>query len=160
MGAVERLLAWRRFRLVRELLMLYGIDMPAAVVVGRDLRLIHRGIGCVFHPDTIIGDRVQIYHQVTIGRADAHLPKGEMVAMRVEIGDDVVIFPGAKVLGRQGTLRIGNGSIIAANAVVLDSTGDGEIWAGVPARCVGQRQASGYREDPGFGGPQLRETAG
>ncbi|MGN6376165.1 MAG: hypothetical protein ACTHMG_11505 [Sphingomonas sp.] len=119
--------------------MLYGIDMPASVSVGRDFRLIHRGIGCVFHPDTRIGDRVQIYHQVTIGRADAHEPSEAMAPMRIEIGDDVVIFPGARILGRQGLLRIGNGSIIAANAVVTTSTGEREIWAGVPARCVGKR---------------------
>ena len=159
MGAVERLVAWRRFRPVRELLMLYGIDMPAAVIVGRDLQLIHRGIGCVFHPDTTIGDRVQIYHQVTIGRADAYLPKEHMAAMRVEIGDDVVIFPGAKVLGRRGTLRIGNGSIIAANAVVLQSTGENEIWAGAPARCVGRRRASGDQADRALSGRRERKAA-
>lgn len=159
MGVLEQLLAWRHFRPVRELLMLYGIDMPAAVIVGKDLRLVHRGIGCVFHPDTTIGDRVQIYHQVTIGRADAHLPMEEMAAMRVEIGDDVVIFPGAKVLGRDGTLRVGNGSIIAANAVVLESTGEGEIWAGVPARCVGRRRADTLPRGRRSIGPQPLKAA-
>ena len=127
---VERLLPWRRYRLIRELLMLYGIDMPPEVVVGKDLRLIHRGIG----------DRVQIYHQVTIGRSDAHLPRERIRSMLIEIGDDVVIYPGAKVLCRSGVLRIGNGTIIGANAVVTRSTGEGEVWAGIPARCVGQRK--------------------
>jgi serine O-acetyltransferase len=137
---VERLLPWRRHRLIRELLMLYGIDMPPEVVVGKDLQLIHRGIGSVFHPDTSIGDRVQIYHQVTIGRSDAHLPRERITSMLIEIGDDVVIYPGAKVLCRSGVLRIGNGTIIGANAVVTRSTGEREVWAGIPARCVGQRK--------------------
>lgn len=140
MGMVERLLPWRRHRLIRELLMLYGIDMPPEVVVGKDLQLIHRGIGCVFHPDTSIGDRVQIYHQVTIGRSDAHLPHERIRPMLIEIGDDVVIYPGAKVLCRSGVLRIGNGTIIGANAVVTRSTGEREVWAGIPARCVGLRK--------------------
>lgn len=137
---VERLLPWRRHRLIRELLMLYGIDMPPEVVVGKDLQLIHHGIGSVFHPDTSIGDRVQIYHQVTIGRSDAHLPHQRIRPMLIEIGDDVVIYPGAKVLCRSGVLRIGNGTIIGANAVVTRSTGEREVWAGIPARCVGQRK--------------------
>jgi serine O-acetyltransferase len=139
-GMVEGLLPWRRNRLVRELLMLYGIDMPPEVVVGKDLKLIHRGIGSVFHPATSIGDRVQIYHQVTIGRADAHLPREKVSPILIEIGDDVVIYPGAKVLCRRGVLRIGNGTIIGANAVVTRSTGEREIWAGIPARCVGRRK--------------------
>jgi len=137
---VEGLLPWRRNRLVRELLMLYGIDMPPEVVVGKDLKLIHRGIGSVFHPATSIGDRVQIYHQVTIGRADAHLPREKVSPILIEIGDDVVIYPGAKVLCRCGVLRIGNGTIIGANAVVTRSTGEREIRAGIPARCVGRRK--------------------
>jgi len=28
---------------------------------------------------------------------------------------------------------------VGANAVLLESTGENEIWAGVPARCVGKR---------------------
>jgi serine O-acetyltransferase len=136
---VEGLLPWRRYRLVRELLMLYGIDMPPEVAIGKGLKLIHRGIGSVFHPDTNIGDRVQIYHQVTIGRADAHLPREEVSPILIEIGDDVVIYPGAKVLCRCGVLRIGNGTIIGANAVLTRSTGEREVWAGIPARCIGRR---------------------
>jgi serine O-acetyltransferase len=33
------------------------------------------------------------------------------------------------------------GSVIGANAVLLESTGEYEIWAGIPAHCVGKRDA-------------------
>jgi serine O-acetyltransferase len=36
-------------------------------------------------------------------------------------------------------LRVGRGSVVGANAVLLESTGENEIWAGVPARRVGTR---------------------
>jgi len=32
------------------------------------------------------------------------------------------------------------GTVVGANAVLLQSTGENEIWAGVPARCIGQRE--------------------
>jgi serine O-acetyltransferase len=55
------------------------------------------------------------------------------------VEDDVILAPGAKVLARQGVLTVGRGSVVGANAVLLESTRPGEIWAGVPARCVGRR---------------------
>jgi len=55
------------------------------------------------------------------------------------IEDDVILCPGAKVLCKEGVLRVGRGSVIGANAVLLQSTGENEIWAGMPAQCVGQR---------------------
>jgi len=29
---------------------------------------------------------------------------------------------------------------VGANAVLLQSTGENEIWAGIPAKCVGKRE--------------------
>jgi serine O-acetyltransferase len=43
------------------------------------------------------------------------------------------------VLCKQGVLRVGRGTMVGANAVLLESTGEDEIWAGIPARCVGKR---------------------
>ena len=48
-----------------------------------------------------------------------------------------------------GTLRVARGTILGANAVLLDSTGEDEIWAGIPARCLGYRQDR--KEPPGAG---------
>ena len=56
-----------------------------------------------------------------------------------EIGNDVILSPGCKILCKQGLLQVGNGTVIGANAVLLQSTGEYEIWPGSPARCIGQR---------------------
>lgn len=140
---VSFLVKQRRLRLARILLLvLFNLDFPAQVKVGRDLKLVHRALGTVVNGNTVIGDRVRIYHQVTIGRLDAHLPLSRSGMERIEIGDDVVLFPGAKILGGKGVTRVGNGTIVAANAVLTNSTGTNEVWAGVPARKIGDRDMS------------------
>ncbi|WP_445681538.1 serine O-acetyltransferase [Radicibacter daui] len=140
MNLVTRLAYWRNWRIARELLALYGVEIPAEVRIGTGLEILHRGFGTVIHPTTVIGNNVRIYHQVTIGRADAHLDSQHTRMERVIIGDGVVLFPGAKILGGAGVTTIGRGCLIAANAVVRESTGDNEVWAGVPARKVGMRK--------------------
>ena len=53
------------------------------------------------------------------------------------IGDDVIIYPGAKVIGN---ITIGNKAVIGANAVVIKDVLENEIVAGVPAKCIGIRE--------------------
>jgi len=121
-------------------LKLLGIEIPHSVQIGEDFLLIHGGFGVVIHPDSIIGNRVKIYPGVTLGRADIHRPTDQSDFKRILVEDDVILAPGAKVLGKQGILRIGRGTVIGANAVLLQSTGEGEMWAGVPAKLVGMRE--------------------
>jgi serine O-acetyltransferase len=121
------------------LLKLLGIEIPRPVIVGEQLELAHGGVGVVIHPHTIIGRHVKIYPGVTLGRADIYRPAKESRFEGIIIEDDAILCPGAKILGREGVLRVGRGSVIGANAVLLQSTGENEIWAGVPARCVGTR---------------------
>lgn len=139
MPIMESLVYRRRSRLVREFLLLYGLDVPAEVSIGPGLVLHHRAMGTVIHPQTRIGANVTIYHQVTIGRADAHVDRSDSPMERIEIDDGAIIYPGAKVLGGPGVTRIGKRTIVAANAVVTRSTGDNEIWGGIPARVIGMR---------------------
>jgi serine acetyltransferase len=99
-------------------------------------------------------DLVRIYHQVTTGSADAYVTWAQSDMDHIEIGDDAVLFPGAKVLGGAGAIRVGVGTIIAANAVVMSLTGDWEIWGGIPARKLGDRtreeeRAAFQRKHPG-----------
>jgi serine acetyltransferase len=74
--------------------------------------------GIVIHADTVIGRRVTIMQQVTLGGKDL----GVNVAPVIE--DDVYIGAGAKVLG---AVHVGRGAIIGANAVVTRD---------VPPRCT------------------------
>ncbi len=55
----------------------------------------------------------------------------------IRIGDDVWL--GAGVVVTPG-VSIGSGAVIGANAVVTHDVPDYEIWAGVPARRIGERK--------------------
>jgi serine O-acetyltransferase len=79
---------------------------------------------------------------VTIGRADVYRPSEESKFEGIQIGDDVILAPGSKVLCKEGILKVGRGTVVGANAVLLQSTGEDEIWAGVPARRTGIRPRS------------------
>ncbi|HKA39374.1 MAG TPA: hypothetical protein VKD25_06375 [Burkholderiales bacterium] len=74
--------------------------------------------GIVIHADTVIGHRVAIMQQVTLGAKDRGVHAAPV------IGDDVAIGAGAKVLG---AVRVGRGATIGANAVVTRD---------VPAYCT------------------------
>ena len=129
-------------RLAYYTLKLLGVEIPRSVQIGRDFELAHGGFGVVIHPRTVIGQRVKIYPGVGLGRADIHHPASESRFEGIVLEDDVILSPGAKVLGKQGILRVGRGTVVGANAVLLNSTGEDEIWAGVPARCLGARPES------------------
>jgi serine O-acetyltransferase len=142
----SRLVYARRWPLVGRLayyaLKLLGVEIPLSVEIGADFYLVHGGFGVVIHPQTSIGDRVKIYPGVTLGRADIHLPVERSAFEGIHIEDDVILSPGAKILCKEGLLRIGAGTVVGANAVLLHSTGEGESWAGIPAVKVGERSST------------------
>jgi serine O-acetyltransferase len=49
------------------------------------------------------------------------------------IGDNVILFSGAKVIGN---VCIGNNVVVGANAVVLNDIPDNAVVAGVPAKII------------------------
>ena len=83
----------------------YSIDVAQGAVVGPGLRLPHP-VGIVIGDGVRIGSNVTIYHGVTLGASRGGYPVLE---------DDVVVYPGATVVG--GT-RVGRGAIVGANCFV------------------------------------------
>lgn len=121
------------------LLKILGSEIPMSVDVGEGFLLEHGGHGVVVHSKARIGRGVHIYQGVTIGRADIYQPMDKSKFEGVVIEDDVILCPGCKVLCKEGILKVGAGTVVGANAVLLESTGEYEIWAGSPARRVGSR---------------------
>lgn len=105
-----------------------GISLHSETRVGEKLHLIH-GANIRIHPDVVIGNRVGIMHDVTIG-----LSEGDGAPV---IEDDVFIGPGAKILG---AIRVGAGAHIAANSLVITDVPAGATMLGVPARPLPKRK--------------------
>lgn len=74
-----------------------------------------------------IGENCTIYQGVTIGGMRG--PKGGVPV----IGDNVIIFAGAKIIGN---VKIGNNVVIGAGAVVINDIPDNSVVTGVPARVI------------------------
>ena len=121
-------------------LKLLGVELPRSVPIGDDLEIAHGGYGIVIHSKARIGNRVKLYPGVNLGRADIYKPMSESRFEGIVIGDDVVLSPGSKILCKEGVMQVGRGTVVGANAVLLESTGEWEIWAGVPAVKVGLRE--------------------
>jgi serine O-acetyltransferase len=123
------------------LLKLLGVELPRSVPIGVELEIAHGGFGIVIHSKSKIGNHVKLYPGVNLGRADIHKPMETSQFEGIEIKDDVILSPGSKVLCKHGILRVARGTVLGANAVLLQSTGEYEIWAGVPAKCIGKRES-------------------
>jgi serine O-acetyltransferase len=114
----------RAFQII--LYMLCHAVVPYRTQIGPDCLLAHGGTGIVIHPQVRIGKNVLIGSQVTIGGTGHG-------SATPEIGDDVYIGAGAKILG---PITVGANSVIGANAVVVRSVPSRCVVAGVPARII------------------------
>jgi acetyltransferase-like isoleucine patch superfamily enzyme len=84
-------------------------------------------------PLTFAGDNCIIGHDAVL---IAHVIEGSRFALApVRLGNDVTIGATAVVMAG---VTVGDGAIISAGAVVPKGTriGPGEVWGGVPARCL------------------------
>ena len=96
-----------------------GIDIHPGATLGCHFFIDH-GTGVVIGETTLIGNRVKMYHGVTLGafsnksgRADANKKR------HPTIEDDVTIYPNATILG--GETTIGTGAVIGGTAWVTQS---------------------------------------
>lgn len=121
-GRSQRGVRWATTALRRK----FGCFVQPGARIGPGLRLPHPN-GIVIGSGVEIGARCTIYHQATFGAARV----GEGFSDRYpSVGDDVTIFAGAKLIG---PIRIGDGAIIGANAVVLRDVPPRHRATGIPA---------------------------
>lgn len=111
----------------------YGCYIHINAELGPGLKLPHP-VGIVIGEGVVIGQRCTIYQHVTLGGRR----QGDWKAGNYPIlGDDVVVFAGAAILG---AITIGHEAIIGANAVVLDSIPPAGVAVGAPARAKARRR--------------------
>jgi len=94
--------------------------------------IITHATGIVIGGGVELGDDVIIFQNTTLGG------KGwDYETKFPSIGDNVIIYSGAAVLG---DVNVGDNAVIAANAVVLDDVPPGTVVAGAPAEVVGTHE--------------------
>jgi len=113
-------------------------SIPYTATIGRNTSFNNYGLGVVIHRRSIIGENCEISHQVTIGG------RGGFYDVPV-VGNDVFIGPGAKLLG---PIKVGDGAIIGANAVVLADVPAHAVAVGIPARVIKERVQSIVGPEP------------
>lgn len=103
-----------------------GIDIHPGAKIGKSFFIDH-GTGVVIGETSIIGNNVKIYQGVTLGAKsfekdkNGNLVKG--IKRHPDIGDNVVIYAGATILG--GQTKIGSNSVIGGNVWITFSLPEG-----------------------------------
>lgn len=91
-----------------------GIDIHPGAQIGCHFFIDH-GTGVVIGETSVIGNRVKLYHGVTLGAFSNRKGRGDRGRKRhPTLGDEVTIYPNATVLG--GDTVIGDGVVIGGNA--------------------------------------------
>lgn len=104
-----------------------GIDIHPGATIGKSFMIDH-GTGVVIGATAIIGDRCRIYQGVTLGaKSFSQADDGSLVKSQPRhpiIGDDVVIYANATILGR---VKIGNRCVIGGNIWITEDIPAGSI---------------------------------
>lgn len=103
----------------------YASDISPQSNIGVPFKVGHH-MGIVIGPAAVIGNYVYIFNGVTIGNKNVGVGENHMP----HIGNYVVIGTGAKLLGG---LKVSDHTVVGANSVLLTSTQEHQVWAGIPA---------------------------
>lgn len=106
---------------------LTGIDIHPGAMIGERVFIAH-GFGVVIGETAIVGDGTLIYQGVTLGGTGKEKGKRHPT-----LGKNVVVGPGAKVLGN---IEIGDNVCIGTESVVLRDIPENSLAIGIPARIV------------------------
>jgi serine O-acetyltransferase len=119
----------------RLITMLTGIEICERAQIGAGLYLAHMGT-IIIAMTTKIGRNASIHQEVTFGGAGKGVEEGDFP----EVGDDVYIGAGAKIIGR---VKVGSRVLIGCNAVVIRDIPDHATAVGIPARVVNMKGSEG-----------------
>jgi len=132
----------------------HGVPMPGPSIVIGDRAFIGRSceinirVGLRIGHDALIASGCKFIdhnHGMQVGTP---MRQQSQMEGAIVLGNDVWLGVNAVVL--RG-VHIGDGAVVGAGSVVTKSVPAGEIWAGIPARCIGYRQdraAAGQANEP------------
>lgn len=108
--------------------------LPSSATIGKEFVLGYGGLGVVIHSNTVIGNKVTICQNVTIGRnfGDVNVPV---------IGDDVYIGAGSVIFGE---IKIGNNVIIGSNSLINRSIPENCTVVGNPFKIIEDNRKKKY----------------
>lgn len=101
-----------------------GADLFAGAQFATPPRLPHGLNGIIISPHARVGKNCVIFHQVTLG------DDGKSKYNAPEVGDNVIIGVGAKLIGK---IKIGNNVKIGAGAIVVTDIPDNAVVYGPKA---------------------------
>ncbi|MEP1487183.1 MAG: serine O-acetyltransferase [Algibacter sp.] len=112
-----------------------GISIPYSAQIGDRFYIGHFG-GIIINSKAIIGHNCNISQGVTIGVNG----KGENRGVPT-IGNNVYIGANAVIVGK---IKIGDGCVIAANSLVIETVDANNTVIGVPAKIINNNTSKGY----------------
>jgi serine O-acetyltransferase len=115
----------------------YGFEIHETTNIGPGLYLGHFG-GVVIHPDTVIGNNVNIAQGVTIGQTSRGSKAGvPVIGQRVWIGANAIVV---------GAISVGDDSLIGPGAYVNFDVPPLAVVLGNPGKIVSYAGSAGYVE--------------
>ncbi len=118
-----------------------GIDIHPGARIGASFAIDH-GTGIVIGETAVLGARVRLYQGVTLGAARVN-KRMERIKRHPTIGDDVVIYANATILG--GETFIGRGSRIGGNVWLTRSVPPYSVVT--PTAHIDQRREAAASDD-------------
>ncbi len=127
----------------QQIRFIYGARIPAEAQIDASVHFSHNALAVVITKEAVIGPRCEIGIQALLG---SRWPR----AGGPHLEADVIVHAGAKIIG---PVTVGHGSVIGANAVVLNDVPPGSLVVGVP----GVIKKSGIRIEEYLPGNQQEE---
>lgn len=105
-----------------------GIEIHPGAQIGKNIFIDH-GMGVVIGETAIVGDRVKLYHGVTLGGTgnDKGAKRHPTIQHDVEVGANATVL---------GNVTVGHHAKVGANAVVIHDVPPYATAVGVPARII------------------------
>lgn len=130
---------------------LTGIEIHPGAVIGKCFFVDH-GMGVVIGETAEIGDRVTLYHDVTLGGVAPSVDSDSQRDQKRHptLQDDVIVGSGAQILG---PVVVGKCARVGANAVVTKDVPEGVTVVGIPGRAIPRARVAGSQEFSPYGTP-------